>query len=147
MLKDQIYSDTITAMKARETIKTEALKMIKAEILKYETSGANMKTTDEVVAQILQKAIKQRKEASEGFKQGGNLAMAEKELQEAALYQTYLPAQMSEEEVKKIIKETITEIGAKGPADMGKVMAAIMPRVKGKADGALVNKIVRENLS
>lgn len=135
----------ITAMKAQERMKTDALKMIKAEIMKYETSGPDMTANDEVVMQILGRAIKQRKEASEGFQKGGNLEMAEKELQEAAIYQAYLPEQMGAEEIKKIIQETIAEIGA-GPGDIGKVMAALMPKVKGKADGKLVNETVREML-
>ena len=146
-LKETIYADMMTAMKAQERLKTDALKMIKAEIMKVETSGADMKATDETVMQILGRAIKQRKEAAEGFTKGGNIEMADKEMQEAALYQAYLPAQMSEEEVKTIIKETIAEIGATGPADMGKVMAALMPKVKGKADGAMVNKLVKETLT
>ena len=147
MLKDQIYADTITAMKARDTLKTEALKMIKAEILKYETSGANMTTTDEVVVGILQKAIKQRKEAAEGFRQGGRHDMAEKELKEAEIYKVYLPEEMSEEKIKRVVQETIAETQASGPSDIGKVMAAIMPKVKGKADGGLVNRLVKETLS
>ncbi len=146
MLKDQLQKDMITAMKAQDRLKTDSLKMIKAEIMKYETSGADMKATDEVVIGILQKAVKQRFEAAEGFTKGGNTAMAEKELQEAALYQTYLPAQMGEEEVKAVVKETIAEVGAKGPSDIGKVMAAIMPKVKGRADGKLVNTAVKEML-
>jgi uncharacterized protein YqeY len=146
-LKETLQTDMITAMKAQERMKTDALKMIKAEIMKYETSGQDMVATDEVVMQILGRAIKQRKEAAEGFLKGGNQEMADKEMQEAAIYQAYLPEQMGEEEVKKIVKETIAEVGAAGPGDIGKVMAAIMPKVKGKADGALINKSVKEALS
>lgn len=147
MLKEQIQKDMITAMKAQERMKTDALKMIKAEIMKFETSGADKVADDEAVMQIVSRAIKQRKEAAEGFQKGGNQEMADKEMQEAAIYQAYLPAQMSEDEVKKIISDTISEIGASGPADMGKVMAAIMPKVKGKADGALINRLVKESLT
>jgi uncharacterized protein YqeY len=147
MLKETLQTDMITAMKAQERMKTDSLKMIKAEIMKYETSGTDMVATDEVVMQILGRAIKQRKEAAEGFLKGGNQEMADKEMQEAAIYQAYLPEQMGEEEVKKIVKETIAEVGASGPGDIGKVMAAIMPKVKGKADGALINKSVKEALS
>lgn len=146
-LKETLQTDMITAMKAQERMKTDSLKMIKAEIMKYETSGTDMVATDEVVMQILGRAIKQRKEAAEGFLKGGNQEMADKEMQEAAIYQAYLPEQMGEEEVKKIVKETIAEVGASGPGDIGKVMAAIMPKVKGKADGALINKSVKEALS
>jgi len=146
-LKEKIYSDLITAMKARDTLKTEALKMIKADIMKHEVSAADAQTTDEVVINILQKAVKQRKDAAQGFVQGGRDDMALKEEKEAEIYQAYLPEQMSEEEVKKIVKETIAEVGASGPGDIGKVMAAMMPKVKGKADGGLVNKSVKEALS
>lgn len=147
MLKDQLYADIITAMKAGEKVKAEALKMIKAEIMKHETSGADVKTTDEDVAKILQRAIKQRKEAAEGFQQGGNQESAAKELQEAEIYQAYLPEQMGEVEVKQIVMETIAETGASGAGDIGKVMAAIMPKVQGKADGKMVNQIVRDSLN
>jgi uncharacterized protein YqeY len=143
MLKDQLVKDMIASMKAQDRLKTDALKMIKAAIMNYEVSGKDMKSTDEVVVGILQKAVKQRYEAAEGFKQGGNLAMAEKELQEAEIYKTYLPAQMSEAEVRTIVRQTIAELGAAGPQDMGKVMAAIMPKVKGKADGGMVNRLVK----
>lgn len=146
-LKEKIYADLITAMKARDTLKTEALKMIKADIMKHEVSAADAQTTDEVVINILQKAVKQRKDAAQGFVQGGRDDMALKEEKEAEIYQAYLPEQMGEEEVKKIVKETISEVGASGPGDIGKVMAAIMPKVKGKADGALVNKSVKDALS
>jgi uncharacterized protein YqeY len=120
MLKETLQTDMITAMKAQERMKTDSLKMIKAEIMKYETSGTDMVATDEVVMQILGRAIKQRKEAAEGFLKGGNQEMADKEMQEAAIYQAYLPEQMGEEEVKKIVKETIAEVGASGPGDIGK---------------------------
>lgn len=146
MLKDQLVKDMIAAMKAQDRLKTDALKMIKAEIMKYEVSGKDLKATDEIVIGILQKAVKQRYEAAEGFKQGGNLSMAEKELKEAEIYKAYLPAQMNEEEVRKIVAVTIAEVGAKNPADMGKVMAAIMPKVKGKADGKMVNAVVKTML-
>ncbi|MDP3976024.1 MAG: GatB/YqeY domain-containing protein [bacterium] len=146
-LKDTLYADMTAAMKAGDKLKLDALRMIKAEILKYETSAAGVQTTDENVIQILNRAVKQRKEAAEGFTKGGNQEMAAKELKEAEIYQAYLPAQMGEEEVKKIVQETIAEVGASGPGDIGKVMAAIMPKVKGKADGGLVNRLVKEALS
>lgn len=146
MLKDTLVKDMTAAMKARDRLRNEALKMIKAEIMKYEVSGKDMIANDEVVIGILQKAVKQRQEAAEGFQKGENQAMAEKELKEAEIYKIYLPAQMSEEEIKKIVQEIISEVGASGPGDLGKVMAALMPKVKGKADGKLVNTIVRSLL-
>ncbi|MDF2379736.1 MAG: GatB/YqeY domain-containing protein [Candidatus Gracilibacteria bacterium] len=147
MLKDKLYADIITAMKSGDSLKKEALKMVKAEIMKFEVSGAEMIADDEKVLEILGRAVKQRKEAAEGFTQGGNTEAAEKEMQEAAIYAEYLPEQMGEEEVKKIVEETIAEVGAAGPSDMGKVMGAIMPKVKGKADGGLVKQLVQSCLN
>jgi uncharacterized protein len=146
MLKDQLYTDIITAMKSGEKLKTEALKMIKAEIMKQEVSGANVTVSDEDVVQILTRAVKQRKEAAEGFEKGGNQEAANKELQEAEIYQAYLPEQMSEEQITTIVKSTIDKVGASGPQDMGKVMGAIMGKVKGKADGGMVKNIVQQLL-
>ena len=146
MLKEKIYADIITAMKAGEKMKTDSLKMIKAEIMKHEVSAAGAQATDEVVTQILQKAVKQRKEAEKGFLEGGNEQMALKEAEEAKIYQEYLPEMMDEEMIKKIVQETIDEVGASGPSDMGKVMGAIMPKVQGKADGSLVKQVVQSLL-
>jgi len=145
-LKERIYSDLITSMKARDTIKTEALKMIKAEIMKHEVSAADAETNDEVVTTILQKAVKQRKEAAHSFLQGGREDMALKEDQEAAIYQSYLPEQMGEEELKKLIDQVVAETGASGPGDVGKVMGKLAPMIKGKADGKQANELVRQKL-
>lgn len=146
MLKDQIYQDIIASMKAGNREKTDALKMIKAEIMKHEVSSADAKTDDQVVTTILQRAVKQRKEAEKGFLEGGNEQMALKEAKEAELYQEYLPEMMDEESIKKIVQETIEQVGASSPSDMGKVMGAIMPKVQGKADGGLVKDIVQKML-
>jgi uncharacterized protein YqeY len=145
MLKEQIVADMTAAMKAR-TPDLDALRMLKADIMKYEVSGANKVATDDVVLDLIKRAIKQRKEAAEGFEKGGNKAMAQKELDEIKVLEKYLPEQMSEEEVKKIVQETIAQMNA-GPADFGKVMGAVMGKVKGQADGSVVNKVVKELLS
>lgn len=147
MLKDQIQQDIIAAMKAKDELKKNALKMIKAEIMKLEVSGANIVADDQKVIAILQRAVKQRKEAEKGFLQGGNEPMALKEAKEAEIYAEYLPKQMSEEDIKKIVEKTISEIGAEGPSDMGKVMGVLMPKVKGKANGDLVKQVVQTCLN
>ncbi len=144
MLKDQIVADMIAAMKAKDpTLGT--LRMLKADIMKYETSGADKIADDEVVLGILSRSIKQRKEAAEGFKSGGNMEAAEKELSEIAVFEKYMPEQLSEEDVKQIIQEVIDHTGA-GPGDFGKVMGTAMGRLKGRADGGVVNKVVKELL-
>lgn len=144
-LKEKIISDLTSAMKAREELKTSTLRMLKAEIMKFEVSGADKVATDEVVVDLIKKGIKQRREASEGFTKGGNQAMAEKELAEIKILETYLPEQMSEDALKEVVRQVIAEMKAT-PADFGKVMGAVMAKVKGKTDGALVSKTLKEML-
>ncbi|MFA5829789.1 MAG: GatB/YqeY domain-containing protein [Candidatus Gracilibacteria bacterium] len=141
-LKQQIQQDMIAAMKAKEETKVSALRMLKAAILKFETSGDRKEATDEDVMVLLGREVKQRKDAIEGFKTGNRPEMAAQEEAEMKILQEYLPAQLSEEDLKKIIAETIQQVGATSKADMGKVMGALMPKVKGKADGGMVNKLV-----
>jgi uncharacterized protein len=145
MLKDQIIADLTASMKAREELKTSTLRMLKAEIMKYETSGGDKKVTDEIVIDLIKRGIKQRKESAEGFEKGGNKAFAQKELDEIKILEAYMPKQMSEDEVKKIAKETIAQMNA-GPSDFGKVMGMVMGKTKGKADGTVVSKVVKELL-
>ena len=144
-LKEQIVADMTAAMKARAP-ELDALRMLKADIMKYEVSGANKVATDDVIFDILKRSIKQRKEAAEGFEKGGNMPMAQKELSEIKVFKKYMPEQMSEDAVKKIVQEVIGQMSA-GPADFGKVMGTVIGKVKGKADGGVVNKVVKELLA
>ncbi len=145
-LKEQIQTDMIESMKAHNEVKTGALRMLKAAILKYETSGDRKVASDENVVSIIGKEVKQRRDSIEEFRKGGRMELAEKEEQELAVLQTYLPAQMSEDELRKVISDTIAQTGATSAADKGKLMGALMPKIKGKADGGLANKIVMELL-
>ena len=142
-LREKIQADMIEAMKAKDETRVGALRMLRAAILKFEVSGSEKKVaSDEDVVQLIGKEVKQRKDSAEQFKNGGRAEMAEKEEKEMAILQTYLPAQLSEEELTAIVKEVIASTGVTSKKDMGKVMGALMPKVKGKADGGLVNKIV-----
>lgn len=146
-LKEQLQQDMLNAMKAGEKEKLEVLRMVKAAIMKFEVSGGEKKNvSDEEVMTILNKEVKQRKETAIVYKQGGREDLAAKEENEAAILATYLPAQMSEEEIRAVVKEVLAATGAKSAQEIGKVMGALMPKVKGKADGQLVNKIVKELL-
>ncbi len=145
-LKEQIQNDLTQAMKAQEEVKLSTLRMLKAEIMKYEVSGADKEATDEIVTSLIQKQVKQRKDSEEQFRKGDRVEMADKEAEEAKILQAYLPEQMGEDEIRTIVKEGIASSGAASKADMGKVMGAIMPKLKGKADGKLVNQIVMELL-
>lgn len=145
-LKDKIIQDLTSAMKARDELKMSTLRMLKAGIMNQEVSGnTKVEATDEVVMEVIRRSIKQRREAAEGFTKGGNMAMAQKERDEMKILESYLPAQMSEAEVKKGVEETIAELKA-SKTDFGKVMGAVMGKLKGKADGAMVGKVVREML-
>ena len=145
-LKEQVIADLTEAMKAKDELKTSTLRMLKAAIMNYEVSGADMTATDEVVVDLVKKGIKQRKEAAEGFEKGGNKESSQKELDEIKILEKYMPEQMGEEELKKIVQETIQQMSA-SPQDFGKVMGAVIGKVKGKADGGTVNRIVKELLS
>ncbi len=145
-LKKQIQDDMIAAMKAKEEVKVSALRMLKAAVLKLETSGDRKEASDEDILGLIGKEVKQRKDSMEGFKAGGRMDLAEKEEQEMTILQAYLPAQMGEEELKALVQGVIAQTGATSKADMGKVMGALMPKVKGKADGGLVNRMVGEML-
>ncbi len=145
-LKEQIQEDLTNAMKARDELKVGALRMLKAEIMKFEVSGIKKEANDEEVVNIIQKQVKQRKDSEEQFRAGGRPEMADKEAAESKILESYLPEQMSEDEVREVIKATIQEVGATSKADMGKVMGAVMPKVKGKADGKIINQIVMELL-
>jgi uncharacterized protein YqeY len=137
------------SMLARNELKTSVLRMLLSAINYYEINkgGAGYEATDEDVMTVLQSQAKQRKDSIEQFKNANRQELVDKETKELEILQTYLPAQMSEDEIKKIVQETIAAVGAKSPADLGKVMGALMPKTKGKADGGLVSKIVKESLS
>lgn len=142
-LKDQIQADIITAMKAGDIVTTGALRMLKSAILAFETSGTEKKVaTDDDVIQIIGKEKKKRQDAFEQFTAGNRPELAAQEAAEAKILEHYLPAQLSEQEVTAIVKEVIASTGATSKSDLGKVMGALMPKVKGRADGGMVNKIV-----
>ncbi len=144
-LKEKIIADLTAAMKARDELKTSTLRMVKADYMKYEVSGKDKVATDEVILDLMKKGIKQRRDSAEGFTKGGNAAMAQKELDEIKIIEAYMPAQMSEEEIKNVVADTIKQMNAT-PADFGKIMGMVVGKTKGKADGAVVSKVVKELL-
>ena len=149
MLKDKIQDDLKAAMIAKDELKLSTIRMLKSALQYYEIQkgGAGYEATDEDVMDVIGKEIKKRKESIELYKQGNRPESAEKEQKEVDILSTYLPEQMSEEEVRALVKEAVEQTGATTPQDMGKVMGALMPKVKGKADGTLVSTLVREALN
>jgi len=143
-LKETIIQDLTAAMKAKEELRLSTLRMLKADIMKYEVSGADKEATDEVVVDLVKKAIKQRRDSADGFEKGGNKEAAQKELDEIKILETYMPEQMNEEQVKAAVQEVIGQLKPAGPSDFGKVMGAVMGKLKGQADGGMVNKVVKE---
>jgi len=135
------------AMKAHDDIRVSALRMLKAAVLKFEVSGERKEATDNDILSIVGKEIKQRRDSFQQFTAGGRMDLAEKEEKEIAVLQTYMPPQLSEEELTKIARETIDKLGVKSKDDLGKVMGAMMPKVKGLADGDMVSKVVKSLLA
>ncbi len=149
MLKQKLRDELRQSMLARNELKTSVLRMLLSAINYYEIQkgGAGYVATNDDVLSVIQKEAKQRKDSIEEFKKADRIELVDKETKELAMLKAYLPQQLSEEEIRNLVKETLSQIGAKTMTDLGKVMGALMPKVKGKADGGLVSKIVREFLS
>lgn len=147
-LKNKIDADIKAAMLARNKEELEALRGIKSLILLAETEkGAATDISGEAENKLLMKAAKQRKESAEIFQQQGRADLAEKELFQLQIISRYLPKQLSETEIVEELKKTITEVGAKGPQDMGKVMGIATKKLAGQADGKLISELVKKLLS
>lgn len=149
MLKQKLKEELRQSMLARDVLKTSVLRLLLSAVNYYEIKkgGANYEATDDDVLSVIQKEVKQRKDSIDQFQKGGRQDLVDKETKELEILQVYLPQQMSEDQIREIVKQTIREIYATSPADMGKVMGILMPKVAGKTDGRIVSKIVRESLS
>ena len=145
LTKPQLEQDLKTAMLARDQIKMDTLRMLKSAI-KYLEIEKGKDADEAMLLEVVAREVKKRREAAESFKQGGKAEAAAKEETEAAILVAYLPTQLSEAEVQKLVTAAVAKSGAKVPSDMGKVMGILMPQVKGKADGALVSKLVKAAL-
>lgn len=139
---DQLLADIKEAMKAKEADRLVALRTLHAAI-KDQTVNAGKEATDEAVAAIVAKAIKQRIDASEQFQAAGRTDLLAKEQAEIEIYRKYQPRQLDQTEIEKLVRESIAESGANSKKDMGKVMKVLMPKLKGAADGKVVNQIVQ----
>jgi len=142
-LKDQINIDLKQAMLAGEKLKTETLRSLRAGIIEFDKSGADREMNLEEEMKLLLTASKKRKEALELYQNNGRPELAEKERAELEIISAYLPKQLSREEVEARVKEVIASTGAAGPQDTNKVIPLLMKELKGKADGKLVQEIVK----
>ena len=148
LLKEKIQEDLKGAMIAKNEESLSTIRMLKSALQYFEIQkgGAGYEATDEDVLEVVGREIKKRKEAIEMYEKGGRAELAEKETKELELLKGYLPQQLTEDEIREIVKNVISQTGASSIQEMGKVMGAIMPLTKGKADGQIVSQIVRENL-
>ena len=145
-MKERINKDFITAMKNKEKGKLAVIKMVRGAIQLEELNKKKELTDDEIVS-IIAKQIKTRKESIVEFEKGNRQDLIEKTKEEIKILEEYMPEQMGEEEVNEVIDEVFAQLNPTGPSDMGKIMGAISPILKGKADLGLVNKLIREKLN
>lgn len=143
---DKINKDMIDAMKNHEKNKVDVIRMIKGSI-QLEEISKKRELTDEDILDIVAKQVKMRKESIEEFKKVGRTDLIAQNESELEILFEYLPAQLSEEELSKIIDDVITKVDAKNIADMGKIMKELIPSIKGKADMNKVNVMIKEKLS
>ena len=146
-LIDKISSSIISAMKEKNVDELESLRAIKSALLLAQTqkgSDGNIKESDEI--KILQKLVKQRKESAEIYKKQNRLELADIEISQSKIIERFLPAQISLDDLDKLISEIINHIGAEGMKDMGKVMGIASSKLSGKADGKTISNIVRSKL-
>lgn len=163
MLKEKIHQNLNTAIKEKKELELLVLRQLLSSIfnkekekryklakekpeLKTEELEKESSLTDEEITEVISSEIKKRREAIELYQKGQRPELAEKEEKEAEILKLYLPEQLPEEELRKLIKEAVVKVGAKTIKDMGKVMAELMPKIKGKAESGLVSKIVKETL-
>lgn len=161
MLKEKLQADVKEALKAGNSQKRTLLGMVmsaiknrefdkRAKLSKTGTDADKLeeasKLNDEEVIETISSEIKKRKDSVEQFEKGGRPELAEQENQEIEMLMIYMPEQMSEDDIRTEVRKAVSETGAAGPKDMGKVIGAVMAKIKGKADGTLVSKVVKEEL-
>src|SRR5436309_10332043 len=148
-IQKRIDSDLKDAMRARDATKLGVLRMLKSA-LKYAAiakSGTEAELNDAEVAQVIRKQVKQRQDSIESFEKGGRAELAEKEREELSILNAYLPQPMSADELAKVVRETISEVGATSKAQMGALMKALQAKVAGRADGKTLSAEVSRQLS
>lgn len=144
-LLEKLNDDMKQAMKEKEKLKLSVIRMVKSSIQKEEINQGKGLTDDQMLV-LLNRELKQRRDSLQEFEKAGREDLAEQNRAEIEVILAYLPKQLNETEIRQIVEETIAQVGATSKKDLGKVMGAMMPRVKGKADGTLVNKVVQELL-
>ena len=146
-LKEKLQSDLTDAIRSRAEVKSGTIRMLLAAITTEEVSGKAARVlTDAEIITVLSREAKKRREAVEAYVAAKRTDLADKEKAEGDVISEYLPAQLSEDEIKKMIADAIAETGASGPAGMGQVMKVLSPKIAGKADGGVVSGLVKAAL-
>jgi len=145
-IKEKLKEDLKISLKSKDTIRLNTVRSI-INAIKNKEIDLRRELNEEEIFQVLNSLAKQRREAIEQYEKGNRQDLADKEKKELNIILEYLPEQLSDEEIEKIVKETIEKVGASSLKDMGKVMKEVMPRVKGRADGRKVNELVKKLLS
>ena len=144
-LKQKLQEDLKSSMKNKETIKKSVITLIRSSIKQYEVDN-RVELGDAEIVDLIAKQLKQTRDSREEFSKAGREDLVSKAEAEIEVLKEYLPQQLSEEELNKIVISTISEVGATSMKDMKKIMTSIMPKVKGRADGKLINELVKKNL-
>ena len=144
-LKERLKEDLKASMKEKDTLRKNTIQLTRASILQYEKDN-KVVLDDNQVAEIIQKEWKKRKSNLPEFEKSGRKDLIENLEREIDILSEYMPKQLSEDELRDIVLRAINEVSATSMKDMGKIMANVMPKIKGKADGSIVNKIVKETL-
>ncbi|MBM4310553.1 MAG: GatB/YqeY domain-containing protein [Deltaproteobacteria bacterium] len=144
-MKDRISQDMKTAMKARDAERLSTLRMMLSE-LQYKEKEKGLAVDESAAVQVLQSMVRKRRDAAEQFEKGGRQDLVRKELAEITVIESYLPQQLTEDELRALVREAIVESGAGGVQQMGAVMKCCMPKVAGRSDGSTVSAIVKQEL-
>ena len=145
-LIQQLDEDLKAAMRSGDTLKRDTVRLLRGALKNAEIENREP-LNDEAAVRVLAKEAKQRRDSIEEYKKGNRQDLVDREQAELDIIASYLPEAMSAEDLQQIVRESITAVGAQGPSDMGKVMKEALGRVKGRADGSVVNAVVREMLS
>ena len=145
-LKEQLFADLKTAMKEKDTLKKDTVQLIRSGILQFEKDN-KVTLDDEGIIEVIAKQMKQRRDSLPDFEKSGRDDLIADLKAEMDVLSEYLPKQLTREELQVIVEDAIKATGASSMKDMGKIMAAVMPKTKGRADGRLINEIAKELLS
>jgi len=144
-LKEKLLEDLKEAMRARDELRVSVIRMLRAAVVNAEKERRR-ELSEEEVLEVISREVKRRMEAASEYERAGREDLAERERREAEILRSYLPEQLSEEEIRELARKVAEEVGAVGRKDMGKVMGNIMPRIRGRAEGRVVSEIVRQIL-